>query len=296
MRMVVGILLMGMAFVSEGQLVSSQQIGDTTFFSATDCNGNSISGTSMKIGDFTFHDAYGSDGSSLSGTSIQIGDSSFHDLVNQSGDSISGSSLKIGDTTFHSLYDTRGNSWAGTTTIFGKDWSSCNAPVDNTESDNAGSFKVAEFDFGEKIVQEKMVKRTTDAMMSIGSSTTKTYPYKSAAGIVVGPDYHGSCQTKNPKAIESLHAKLCEKLKNEPRQELELVAKISAIRPISRQVVLDTKDIIVFTQSEFAKVDGKWSMGDRITVYSCYDRKTDAFLYYELSNYGIGTARGQLQE
>lgn len=99
--------------------ITYNKIGNTTFISGHDANGNYISGSSIDVGGTTFHNLNTGSGEYISGTSVGIGSTTFHNLNTSNGDHISGTSVGIGSTTFHNFSGNNGLSANGTSTNIG---------------------------------------------------------------------------------------------------------------------------------------------------------------------------------
>lgn len=284
----------GIAFA---QFIVTQQIGDFAFTSGTDVNGNCINGSTIQFGNSAFHNYNTSDGQMVSGSTLNIGDAAFHNLSSSGGNLMSGTSQYVGDFGFHNFSDLNGNVANGTSVSIGETtFSNINLPRQPTffrgsESENAekvlnGRFTPAKFTFGE-------TKRPS-LSDSDGQETfqifDKTPDGVSAAGVLVSPSEKRKSYSSG-LTLDEMYARAAEAVKN---KRFVMVAKIAGIYDTTHQMLLDTRDTIKFTVSEFRKVR-KWKIGDLVSVSEWVDDK-GSFVDYEFEVYGTQSARSSLIE
>ena len=284
----------GIAFA---QFIVTQQIGDFTFTSGTDVNGNCVNGSSIRIGNSVFHNYNTSGEQTISGSTLNVGDTAFHNLSSSGGDLISGTSQYVGDFGFHDFSDLNGNVANGTSVSIGETtFSNINSPSQPTflrgsEPENAeqvlnGGFSPAKFTFGE-------TKRPSQANAD-GQETfqifDKTPDGVSAAGVLVSPSEKRRSHSSG-LTLDEMYARAAEAVKN---KRFVMVAKVAGIYDTTHQMLLDTRDTIKFTVSEFRKVR-KWKIGDLVSVSEWVDDKGD-FVDYEFEVYGTQSARSSLIE
>lgn len=302
------VFLMGLVFASIhsslAQFITTQQIGDFTFSSGTDANGNWISGSSVRIGDSIFHNYSSPEGVYANGTTINIGDSAFHNLTTSDGTTVNGSSLWIGDMGFHNFSDSDGKMFNGTSLVIGgTKFSEMNDFEQNSIQKNIrpnafrndGSepyFKPANFTFGERGKSQDYDCRQRHDFSEVNSNIQIFDPNTNtitAAGILVQPNTRiESC--KSGPTLDELYARVADAVRN---KHFVMIAHVAGVYNNTHRILLDTCDTIQFSASEFKKIRTKWKVGDLVSISEWMDDKGD-FVDYELEVYGKPSAHGEV--
>lgn len=302
------IFLMGLVLASIqsslAQFITTQQIGDFTFSSGTDANGNWISGSSVKVGDSIFHNYNSSEGVSANGTTINIGNSAYHNLTTSDGTTVDGSSLWIGDMGFHNFSDSNGKTFNGTSLVIGgTKFSEMNVFEQNgiqenirpnafSNDESEPCFMPANFTFGERGKSQDYDCRQShdfsdiDPNIQIFDPNTNTI---TAAGVLVQPNTRME-NCKSWLTLDELHARAADAVRN---KHFVMIAHVAMIYNNTHRVLLDTCDTIQFSASEFKKIQTKWKVGDLVSVSEWVDDRGD-FVDYELTVYGKSSARGEV--
>ena len=286
------------------QFITTQQIGDYTFASGTDADGNWVNGSSVRIGDMIFHDYSTANGGWANGSTINIGNIAFHDFSTPNGNAISGTSQFIGDMGFHNFSDLNGNMFNGTSTI-----------ISNTRFNEMNVFEQNRFLEGiptSILKNDKCKSYFTPARFTFGETTSSQYPVFSpksnysdlnpriqmfdqntnkitAAGVLIQPNTRVENCISGP-TLDELYARAADAVKN---KHFVMIAHVEGIYNNTHRVLLDTCDTITFSASEFKKIRDKWKAGDLVSISEWIDDNGD-FVDYELEVYGKPSARGEV--
>lgn len=291
-----GLIVVG--HVAFAQFISSQQIGDFTFTSGTDANGNPINGSSIRIGDSVFHNFNLGDGQTANGSTLSIGDTDFHNVSLSDGSMLNGTSQYLGNFGFHNFFGSNGGTANGTSMAIGSTTFNSigirgcspsffpdSTQVKGSQSYQQCSWQPAKFTFGESQEQGNS-KHQAQTHVPIFDTTPARI---TAAGILVLPSEKKKSYNAGP-TLDELYARVADTAKH---KSFVMIANVAGIYNNTHRVLLDTCDVIKFSASEFEKIRDKWKVGDLVSISEWQDDRGN-FVDYELEVYGKQSARGEV--
>lgn len=297
-----GLIVVG--HVAFAQFISSQQIGDFTFTSGTDANGNPINGSSIRIGDSVFHNFNLGNGQTANGSTVSISDTDFHNIFLSDGSAFNGTSQYLGNFGFHNFFGSNGDTVYGTSIALG-DTTTFNSlgmgdfgrhqsfffdsPQVEVETyqpqQRCNWFNPAEFTFGEAQVRSNPKHQDKDQVPIFDTNPGKT----SAAGILVSPSAEAHASIPG-LTLDEMYARAATAVRN---KHFVMIANVAGIYNNIHQVLLDTCDVIKFPAAEFKKIQDNWKVGDLVTISEWVDDNGN-LMDYELEVYGKTSARGEV--